>query len=294
MNLLIGATIVFASVLGGFLALGGHITVLWQPFEVLIVCGAALGAFVIANPWQIIKDTGTSLRALFRGTAHRRADYLELLALLYTVLRTVRTKGLMGLEKDIERPAESALFQQFPRTLEQDRAVTFMTDYLRLMSLGADRATEMEALMEEELVTLHKELHRAPRSLHTMAEALPALGIVAAVLGMIKAMGAISASPEVLGQLIGGAMVGTFLGVLLSYGVIGPLASAMNRMRDEEMKFFHCIKAALVAHLHGSAPAVAVEHARKVLFAEVQPTFHEVENVTTNAAQRMGERQRAA
>ncbi|WP_114392741.1 flagellar motor stator protein MotA [Oleisolibacter albus] len=294
MNLVIGAIIVFGSVLGGFFALGGHLGVLWQPFELVIVGGAAFGAFVIANPREVIRQTGASVASLLRGGQHRRSDYLDLLALLYTVLRTARTKGLLGLEKDIETPEDSALFQQFPTVAQHTRALRFLTDYLRLMSLGADRATEMEALMDEELVTLNKEFQRVPKSLHTVAEALPALGIVAAVLGMIKAMGAISAPPETLGKLIGGAMVGTFLGVLLSYGVVGPLASAMIRMRDEEMRYFHCIKAALIAHLHGSAPAIAVEHARKMLYAEVQPSFYEVEEVTTNASQRLNERQKAA
>ncbi|WP_029012283.1 flagellar motor stator protein MotA [Niveispirillum irakense] len=294
MNLVLGTVIVFACVLGGFLALGGHLSVLWQPFEAIIIIGAALGAFVIANPWRIVRETGASLVLLFRGGKNRRDDYLELLALLYTVLRTVRTKGMLGLEKDIERPHESPLFQQFPRFLKQERAIRFLTDYLRLFSLGADRPAEMEALMDEELSTMNKEFHRAPRSLNMVAEALPALGIVAAVLGMIKAMGSISAPPEVLGKLIGGAMVGTFLGVMLSYGIVSPLVAALNRMRDDDIKYFHCIKAALVAHLHGAAPTISVEHARKMLYAEVQPTFNEVEDVTTNATQRMGERQQAA
>jgi chemotaxis protein MotA len=294
MNLLIGAVIVFASVLGGFMALGGHLSVLWQPFEAVIICGAAFGAFVIANPWEVIKDTGASIVATFKGTRHKRSDYLDLLALLYTILRTARTKGLLGLEKDIEHPQDSALFQQFPKVLEDKRALRFITDYLRLMSLGGDRAMELEVLMDEELHAMAKEFGRAPKALHTMAEAMPALGIVAAVLGMIKAMGAISEPPDYLGKLIGGAMVGTFLGVLLSYGLIGPMAAAINRMRDDDLRYFHCIKAALVAHVGGSAPAVAIEHARKMLHSEVQPTFHEVEEVTSNATQRMGGERKAA
>ncbi|MFC7335264.1 flagellar motor stator protein MotA [Rhodocista pekingensis] len=294
MNLIIGSIIVIGSVLGGFAALGGNLGVLWQPFEVLIICGGAVGAFVIANPSQVRKDTVSALRELFRGTRHKHADYLELLGLLYTVLRMARTKGLLSLEKDIERPEESQIFQQFPTVLRHERAVRFLTDYLRLMSLGADRSHEMEALMDEELSTLQKELQRVSHALHVVAEGLPALGIVAAVLGMIKAMGSIAAPPEVLGHMIGGALVGTFMGVLLSYGFIGPLAGAAHRMRDEELKYFQCMKAGLTAYLHGSAPAICVEHARKVLYSEVQPSFYDVEEVTTAAAARLTERQKAA
>lgn len=294
MNLLLGTFLVIVSVLGGYAALGGNLWVLWQPYEALIIVGAALGAFVIANPRQVIADTGRTVRDLTRGTKHLRADYLELLALLYTLVRAIRTRGMLALEKDIEDPANSPLFQQFPSVVNHPRALRFITDYLRLMSLGTDRQVEMEALMDEELHTLQKEMQRVPKALQVVAEGLPALGIVAAVLGMIKTMGAISAPPDVLGQMIGGAMVGTFLGVLLSYGFVGPLAGAAHRMRDEELRYFHCIKAALVAHLHGSAPAVCVEHARKVLYAEVQPGFHEVEEVTTAATSRLGDRQKAA
>lgn len=294
MNLLLGALIVIGSVLGGFAAMGGNLAVLWQPFEVVIICGAALGAFIIANPRRVIQDTGQVIRELFRGTKHRQDDYLELLGLLYTLLRTARTKGMLALEKDIEKPEESQIFQQFPGVMRHPRAIRFITDYLRLLSLGAERSHEIEALMDEELATLSKDLHRVSRSLHTVAEGLPALGIVAAVLGMIKTMGHISAPPEVLGHMIGGALVGTFLGVLLSYGFVGPLAGAAHRMRDEEAKYFQCIKAGLVAYVHGSAPAVCVEHARKMLYAEVQPSFYEVEEVTTAAAGRLGDRQKAA
>ncbi|MFM2042801.1 MAG: chemotaxis MotA protein [Pseudomonadota bacterium] len=294
MHLLLGALIVIASVLGGYAAMGGNILVLWQPFEVVIIVGAALGAYIIANPIQVIRDTGQVVQELFRGRKHRQADFLELLGLLYTLLRTARTKGMLALEKDIEAPEQSAVFQQFPGVMAHPRAIRFITDYMRLMSLGNERAHEMEALMEEELATLSKDLHRVSRGLHTVAEGLPALGIVAAVLGMIKTMGSISAPPEVLGHMIGGALVGTFLGVLLSYGFVGPLAGAAHRMRDEELRYFHCIKAGLVAHIHGSAPAVCVEHARKVLYAEVQPSFHAVEEVTTAAAGRLSDRQKAA
>lgn len=288
MNLLVGAIIVVASVLGGYAALGGNLGVLWQPFEAVIIIGAALGAYIIANPKRVLSDTIHTLREVFRGSKHKRDDYLELLSCLYTLLRTARTKGMLSLEKDIENPKESPLFLQFPSVLRHPRAVLFITDYMRLMSLGAERSHEMEGLMEEELHVLQKEYYRVAKALHVTAEALPALGIVAAVLGMIKTMGSIAAPPEVLGHMIGGALVGTFLGVMLSYGFVGPLAGAAHRMRDEELKYFQCIKAALVAYLHGSAPAICVEHARKVLYSEVQPTFYEVEEVTTAATSRLG------
>jgi chemotaxis protein MotA len=282
MFLLIGAAVVVVSVLGGYVALGGKLTVLWQPFEVVIICGAALGAFVISNPKTVLTRVVGSLSHAMRGSRYSKESYLELLSLLYSVFKLAKTKGMLALEQHVEKPDESSLFQQFPNFSKDRQALTFLCDYLRLLTLGSENAHEMEALMDEEIETHHHEHAQVVGAVQQMADALPALGIVAAVLGVIKTMGAITEPPEILGKLIGGALVGTFLGVLLAYGFIGPLAAALKNTFDAEGKYLACIKAGLLAHLQGYAPAVSVEFARKALLTEVRPTFYEVEDTTNN------------
>jgi chemotaxis protein MotA len=284
MKLMFGLIIVVASVLGGYAAMGGHLAVLWQPFEIVIICGAAIGAFIMGHPVRVLKDTGGALRTLFTGHAYSRKDYLDLISLLFLIMKQAKMKGVMHLEKDIEHPYESELFNRFPRVLKHKRAVSFLCDYLRLISLGSERAFELEALMDEELDTLHREKNQPAKALKTVGEALPALGIIAAVLGVIKAMGAINQPPEVLGGLIGGALVGTFLGVLLSYGLVTPLANGVKTQREEELSYFTCMKAGLLAYLNGYPPQVCVEFARKVLQSDIQPSFDEVEKATQAAA----------
>ena len=296
MRFVIGIFLVAASVLGGFAAMGGSMHVLWQPFEALIIIGASAGAYVIANSRSVLRDTVVTLRSLVRGKRNGRAEYLDIISLIYTVVRAAKSKGMMSLEKDIDNPRESQLFGQFPSTLRHDRSLRFMCDYLRLISLGLDKAHELESLMDEEIATLSRELNQVPKALAGMAEGLPALGIVAAVLGVIKAMGAISEPPEVLGGLIGGALIGTFLGVLLSYGLVGPLAESARHRRESELNLYICIKAGLVAYVNGYAPQICAEYARKVLFADVQPSFDAVENATSVATlgKSRDERQAAA
>ena len=281
MLLLVGALIVIVCVIGGYAAMGGHLLVLVQPFELVIIGGAAVGAYVIANPMPVLKRTRHAFTMAFRGSRYDKAAYVELLSLLYAVFRLIRTKGLLVLEQHIEHPDESPLFKQFPSFAADHHAMTFLCDYLRLLTLGSENAMEIEQLMDEELETHEAESAHLHHALQTMADGMPALGIVAAVLGVIKTMAAITEPPEVLGRLIGGALVGTFLGVWLSYGFIGPIAAAVKATHEAEMRYLHCIKAGFLAHLQGYAPSVSIEFARKALMSDVRPTFHELEEATS-------------
>ncbi|WP_207477344.1 flagellar motor stator protein MotA [Arenibaculum pallidiluteum] len=284
MRFIVGFIIVGGSVLGGFTGMGGHLWVLWQPFEILIILGAAIGSYVVANPMSVLRDTTVTIGSLLKGRRAGRTEYLELISLIYLILRAAKSKGMNSLEKEIDNPRESQIFSQFPSVLRHERSLRFLCDYLRLMSLGLERPHEVESLMDEEIVTLSRELNQVPKALAGMADGLPALGIVAAVLGVIKAMGAISQPPEVLGQMIGGALIGTFLGVLMSYGFVGPIAGAARQRREAELNRYICVKVGLIAYLNGCAPQICAEHARKVLFADVQPSFDEVEGATSMAS----------
>ena len=283
MLVIAGAVIVLASVLGGYVALGGKLMVLFQPFEVVIICGAAAGAFMITNPKDVLSKTMSAVMSTLKGSKYDKQAYLELLGLQYTLFKLGRTKGPLALEQHLEAPEESAVFQAFPRIANDHHAMTFITDYLRLLTLGTDNPHELETLIDEEIETHHHEQSKISGAIQEVADALPALGIVAAVLGVIKTMGSITEPPEVLGKLIGGALVGTFLGVLLAYGFVGPLAGALKALYDSETKYYMCIKAGLVAYLQGYAPAVCVEFARKALYSSVRPTFYEVEEATEAA-----------
>jgi chemotaxis protein MotA len=277
---IIGSSLVIICVLGGYAALGGNIDVLWQPLEILIIVGASAGAYIAANPRHVVSGTLKGIGALIRRPRYDRDSYLELLSLMFAVFKTVRTKGWLALEQHIENPHESAVFSQFPSFVSNPHAVGFLCDYLRIISLGSSNPHELDALMDEEIGTIHAERMQLANAMQVMADSMPALGIVAAVLGVIKTMQAITAPPDELGRSIGGALVGTFMGVWLSYGFVGPMASAMRARIDAEIKYYLCIKAGLLAYLQGSAPTIAVEFARKVLMEEVRPTFLEVEDVT--------------
>lgn len=277
MLFLIGSATTIVCVIGGYMAMGGKLGVLMQPFELVIIGGAAVGAFIIANPMPVIKRTLGSLGLLLKGSPYSKESYLELLSLLYTIFKLSKTKGMLALEQHVEKPDESTLWPKFPIFASDHYAMTFLCDYLRLLTLGTDNAHELEALIDEEIETHHAEKNQISSALQTMADGTPALGIVAAVLGVIKTMGAITEPPEVLGKLIGAALVGTFLGVFLAYGFIGPMSSALKARYDAEVKYLLCIKAGLLAYLQGYAPAVAVEFARKALLSNVRPTFYEVE-----------------
>ena len=281
MFVIIGSIVVAASVLGGYVALGGKLAVLWQPFEAVIIVGAAIGAFIVGNPKSVIMKVGSAFGTALKGSPYKKDDYIELLSMQYQVFKLAKAKGMLALETHVENPEESDLFSQFPGFYANHHALTFICDYLRMFSLGTETPHEMEALMDEEIETHHHESHMVAAAVQSMADALPALGIVAAVLGVIKTMGSITEPPEVLGKLIGGALVGTFLGVFVAYGFVGPIATTLNAAYDAETKYFQCIKAGLLAYLNGYAPAICVEFARKALMSDVRPTFYEVEEAVS-------------
>jgi chemotaxis protein MotA len=276
MLFLIGLLVVLGSVLGGYLP-HGDIRVLWQPLEVLIILGAAVGAFIIANPKAVQLGVLKSIRVLFKGAPHPSSAYLELLTLLYTLFRLARSKGMLALEAHLENPYKSELFRRFPHFVSNHHAVEFLCDYLRLISLGAENPHEIEELMAADLQTHHAEMEQIAGSLTTMSEGLPAFGIVAAVLGIIVAMGSLAEPPEVLGNLVAAALTGTFLGVLIAYGLIAPVASKLRSYFAAEAKYHECLKAGLLAFLQGYAPVVAVEFARKALYTHERPSFTQVE-----------------
>lgn len=277
----IGIFIVSVSIFLGYTGGGGHLGVLWQPFEFIIIIGAAAGAFITANTKATLKMVPLGLAHLLRGPRYNKASYLELLSLLYVLFKLARTKGMLALEAHIDHPEDSSLFAQFPKFLGDEESVTFLCDYLRLLTMGTDNPNEVSDLFDEEMGTHHAKLLLVPNAIQQMADGMPALGIVAAVLGVIHTMGSITEPPEVLGHLIGGALVGTFLGVLLSYGFIGPIANGIHSIYELDAKYLECIKVGLIAHLNGYAPAVSVEFARKVLYVQYQPSFYEVEEAVS-------------
>jgi chemotaxis protein MotA len=282
MRLIVGTLIVIVSVLGGYAAMGGHLEVLVQPWEAVIILGAAAGAFVIGNTGAVLKQSLKVFGTLFRGPRYNKAAYVELLGLQFSLFKLVQAKGILALEQHIENPHESALFERFPTFAANHHAVEFMCDYLRMVTLGTNNVHEMESLMDEELETHHQENERIVNAFQALADGTPALGIVAAVLGVIKTMGSITEPPEVLGHLIGGALVGTFLGVFCSYGFFGPMAQSLRNIYAAEAKYFLSMKVGLLAHMSGYPPVVAIEFARKAVMSEDRPTFIEVDEATAS------------
>ncbi|NCT40749.1 MAG: flagellar motor stator protein MotA, partial [Alphaproteobacteria bacterium] len=235
------------------------------PGEFVIIMGCAFSAFIIANTGDTIKGCVSYLSALSKPSAYSKADYTELLSMLFTVFKLARTKGWLALETHIENPHESDLFGQFPKFQHNHHAIVFLCDYLRIISLGNENPFQLEALMDQEIETIEHHEGHPGHAVQTMADGIPALGIVAAVLGVIKTMASINEPPAVLGKMIGGALVGTFLGVWISYGIVAPIASAMTSKAETEVMYYKCIKIAMIAYLNGAAPQVAVEFARKFL-----------------------------
>ena len=284
MFFVIGFLVVIGSVLGGYMP-HGDIGVLNQPLEVLIIFGAATGAYIISNPKPVLGATLKHLGRVFKGPPHTKAAYLELLVLLYSIFWLSKAKGMLALEQHIEKPDESALFSAFPSFLAKDAAVEFICDYLRLMTMGTDNPHEMEALIDEDIESQKHEGQAVSHAIVAMSDALPAFGIVAAVLGVIVTMSSITEPPEVLGTLIGGALVGTFLGVLLAYGLVGPIGKSLGAYGEADVKYYQVMKAGLLAHMAGYAPAVSVEFARKNLLHHDRPTFQELEEAVQGAPQ---------
>jgi len=272
----IGAfVLLLGCVFGSYLVSGGSLEVLIEalPFEMWTIGGAAIAAFIMANSMHDLKHSLGSFKKIFGGAAFHKVDYVDLLSLLYFLVRLATTKGNMALEPHIEKPDESAAFQKFPKVLANHFASSMICDYLRMVGMNADDPNQIEDVMARELKkTLNEEMHAA-HALQTMADGLPALGIVAAVLGVIKTMSHIDRPPAVLGAMIASALCGTFLGVLLAYGLAGPCAARLKSVVEEEAKYYEVIRAVLVTHLHGNAPQVSVESGRKMVPNEHMPTF---------------------
>ena len=280
---IIGYAIVFGAVLGGFIEAGGPPEVLLQIAEFIIIGGAALGSLIASAPAKVLKSfSGALIKTLF-GSGYTKAQYMELFHLLYEVFTTMRKNGDMVLEKDVDDPAGSAIFSKYPAFLANAPACNLLCDSLRLVISGAANPEELAQLMDEDIATHEEEAQQSVNLISKVADALPGLGIVAAVLGVIIAMASIDQGSTVLGQKIAAALVGTFLGVLLCYGLAQPLAIKMEMLCQEEGKYLECIKTGTLAHIHGAAPIVSVEYARRVIFSGVRPTALELEQACRSA-----------
>lgn len=277
MLVIIGYVIVCGAVFGGFAMAGGHLAALFQPLELLMIGGAALGALFVGNNSKSIKATLKAIPILFKGGNFTKKRYMDLLALLFEILTKIRREGMMSVEKDIENPEESTIFSRYPDTLHDHHTIEFISDYLRLMVSGNMDAFQIENLMDNEIETHHEEAHVPAHVIAKIGDGLPAFGIVAAVMGVVHTMESVGAPPAELGMLIAHALVGTFLGILLAYGFVGPLSGLLEQKTQESSKMFQCIKVTLLASLNGFAPAIAVEFGRKVLYSTERPGFLELE-----------------
>ncbi len=278
MFVIVGYIIVLAAVFGGFVMAGGHVASLFQPVELIMIGGAALGAFFVANSPKTVKATLKALPSLLKGSKFSKALYIDLLSMLYEILAKVRKEGLMSIESDVENPEASPVFSKYPAIQHDHHAMEFMTDYLRMMVGGNLNAFEIENLMDNEIETHHHEGEVPIHALSKLADGLPAFGIVAAVMGVVHTMESVGIPPAELGKLIAAALVGTFLGILLSYGFVAPLASLLEQKLHESTKMFQCMKVTLLASMNGYAPQVAVEFGRKVLYSTERPGFRELED----------------
>jgi chemotaxis protein MotA len=293
-TIIIGLIVMLGCMLGGFAAMGGHIMVLWQPWEFVIILGTSLGTFIVANPMKVIKDTGKAFKEAFGNAAPSTRQYLDVMGLLYSIMRELRSKPRNEVEKHIDQPQDSEIFQKFATVLANKELTTFICDYCRLIIIGNARTHEVEALMDEEIQTLRGDKLKAYHAITNVADGLPAIGIIAAVLGVVKAMGAISEPPEVLGHLIGAALVGTFAGIFFSYGVFGPIATKVKVGREKQIRLYVVSKQTLLAFMNGAMPQVAVEYGRKTISAYERPTIDEVEAETVGGGSGGGEAKKAA
>ncbi len=280
MFVLIGWAIAMVCIFGVYIAHGGNIGVVLKalPFEMTTILGAALGAFLVNNQMKVVKASIAGIGQCFKGSKYNKARYMELMALLYDILQKARKEGLMSIEKDVEDPHNSPLFQKYPGVGGDHHVSEFITDYLRMMVSGNLNAHEIESLMDSEIETHHAEAHAPVAAIARLAGGLPAFGIVAAVLGVVNTMGSVGQPPAVLGGMIGSALVGTFLGILLAYGFVEPLGGLLEQKVEEAGKELQCIKTTLLASMQGYAPQVAIEFGRKVLYSPDRPTFAELES----------------
>ncbi|SEP98513.1 chemotaxis protein MotA [Ectothiorhodospira magna] len=277
MNLILGSIIVTVAVLGGWAAHGGQLILIWQPYEFVIILGAALGAFIIANPMKTIIKVTTLIPKLMAGPVYKKDDYMELLGLMYDLFSKARKEGLMGIEGDIEEPENSPLFEKYPKVLKNHHAVEFISDYMRLVVSGSMNSFELDNLMDIDLETHHHEVSEPAHAVSRVADGLPAFGIVAAVLGIVNTMSALDGPIDKIGGLVAAALVGTFTGILLAYGFVGPLSNALERRAEEESKYMAVLKACILANVQGYSPQVAVEFGRKAMNSDMRPSFVELE-----------------
>ncbi|OLP55068.1 flagellar motor stator protein MotA [Rhizobium rhizosphaerae] len=282
MNIIIGLVMTLGCILGGFIAMGGHLTVLNQPFELVIIGGAGLGGFIMANSMKTVKDAGKALGEAFKHKVPKERNYLDTLGVLYSLMRDLRTKSRNEIESHIDNPEESSIFQQAPTVLQNKELTAFICDYVRLIIIGNARSHEIEALMDEEIETINHDKMKSYNALATMGDAFPAIGIVAAVLGVIKAMGAITESPEVLGGKIAAALVGTMLGIFLSYCIVSPMIANIKAVREKQNRLYVIVKQTLIAYMNGSVPQVALEYGRKTISAYERPSIDAVEQEMMN------------
>ncbi|TAK89936.1 MAG: flagellar motor stator protein MotA [Burkholderiaceae bacterium] len=278
MLVIVGYVVVVLCVFGGYAMHGGHLGALWQPTEVLTILGGAMGAFIVSNSAKVSKATLGALPRVLKGSAHSKARYMAMMALLFEILTKIRKEGLMSIERDVEDPHESPMFAKYPEVSGDHHLIEFITDYLRLMVSGNLNPLEIEALMDSEIETHHHEAEGPSHAMAKLGDGLPAFGIVAAVMGVVHVMGSVGKPPAELGLMIAAALVGTFLGILLAYGFVTPLAGLMEQFVQEDTKQFECVKVTLLASLNGYSPALAIEFGRKVLYSTERPTFNELED----------------
>ena len=281
---IIGIVLLFGMVFGSYLMSGGNLAPIIEsaPHELMAIGGAAIAATLIGNSFTTIKGMGGGMGKVFAGAKWKASDYKDLLSLLFLLTKTMKSKGVIALESHIEKPHDSTIFKRFPKIIKDHFAVDFICDTLRMMTMNLEDPHQVEDAMEKQLEKHHHEAHTPAHALQNMADALPALGIVAAVLGVIKTMGSITEPPEILGMMIGGALVGTFLGVFLAYGLVGPFATRLGAIVDEEGAFYKIIQSVLVAHLHGNAAQISVEIGRGSIPSESQPSFLQMEEALNN------------
>ena len=279
---IVGIFVVFASVIGGFLMEKGHIAVLVQPAELIILGGAAIGTLLVANPINIIKQIAANLMGILKGSPFGKPRYLSTLKMMYQFLNKVRKEGLLSVEMDVEKPAESSIFKNYPEFLADHHAMAFVCDTLRMAITGGVEPFDMDQMMELDMEVHHHEATLPISSLNTVADALPGLGIVAAVLGVVITMGSLGGPPEEIGEHVAAALVGTFLGILMCYGLVGPLSSNMAKTADTQNEYLHVLRVLLLSFLKGSAPMIAIEMGRRAIPAHVRPTFDEMEKNCKN------------
>jgi chemotaxis protein MotA len=285
MLFIIGAVFVISCVLGGYIMHHGDLKVLWQPSEVVIIIGAAIGAFIIANPMHVIKGVGGAMKLVLAGTPVAKKDaYMQLIGFFYELSKAMRTKGIKEVEQHIDHPHESALFQKYPLLMKDHHVEQFICDNVRLIVMGASNPAQLDELMDEEIHNHHTERHVIMGAIQGMGDGMPALGIVAAVLGVIVTMGSIDQPPTVLGKLIGAALVGTFLGVLVAYGYLNPLAKNMESIFDAEHRFYLCTKVAILNFARQTSPQMIAEYVRKHVPGSLKPSFQEVEEYLNGIA----------